>query len=103
VAEETQPTVVIEESAWSLEDAAEFARRIRRYLGASASPVVMHAATSLAERLDYFVEIGGVGTSGSLDLTLNEAKVAVAVLDEWRQSRTRPEAVDVLYRLLAAP
>jgi len=105
VPRETEPaavTIVIEGSEWSLEDAAEFARRIRRYLGASSSQV-MHAATSLAERLDHFVEIGGVGIGGSLDLTLNEAKVASAVLDEWRQSSTRPDAVDTLYRLLAAP
>jgi hypothetical protein len=106
VPRETEPaagTIVIEGSEWSLEDATEFARRIRRYLGASSSQVVMHAATSLAERLDHFVEIGGVGIGGSLDLTLNEAKVASAVLDEWRQSSTRPDAVDTLYRLLAAP
>jgi hypothetical protein len=101
--EPVAPTVAIEGSEWSLEDAMEFARRIRRYPGGSASPVVTHAATSLAERLDHFVEIGGVGIGGSLDLTVNEAKVASAVLDEWRQSGAKPDAPDTLYRLLAAP
>jgi hypothetical protein len=98
VTEGTQHIVVIEGTVWSPIDAAELARRIRHYVGDTHD--LMHAATSLAETVEHHVEQGG---GDPVVLTVDEKKVAYAVLNEWRQFGTIPDAVDELFRLLAAP
>jgi hypothetical protein len=90
--------VVIEGTVWHPIEAAELARHIRRYVGEDHG--LMHAATSLAETIGHQVE---AEHGDPIVLTEDERKVAYAVLNEWRQFRDIPDAVDPLYQLLHAP
>jgi hypothetical protein len=90
--------VVIEGTDWSSVDAAELARHVRQYV-ADDRPE-MRAATRLAETIEERVEAGG---GEAIVLTAEQKHVAYAVLNEWRRFLTIPDAVDSLYRLLAAP
>ena len=96
--EGTHHVVVIEGTDWSAVDAAELARHIRHYIGDDRPE--MRTAKTLAESIEQRVEAGG---GDPIVLSADEKKVAFAVLNEWRQFLTIPDAVNTLYRLLAAP
>jgi hypothetical protein len=95
--EGTHHVVVIEGTDWSSVDAAELARHIRHYVGDDRPE--LRAATSLADEIEERVQAGS-GTP--IVLTVEQKKVAYAVLNEWRQFLTIPDAVNTLYRELAA-
>jgi hypothetical protein len=87
-------TVRIEGVAFEPDDAAEFAERTRRYVG--AMPVALSPGIALAVQIEQRIAEGG----GDVTLTEEEKRAALAVVDEWRQSRAAPDAVRELHRLL---
>jgi hypothetical protein len=98
VTEGTHHDVVIEGTVWHPMEAAEFARHIRRYVGEDRD--MMQTAASLAETIGHQVE---AGHGDPIVLTEMERNVAYAALNEWRQFRDIPDAVETLYQLLHAP
>jgi len=97
VTEGAHHDVVIEGTVWHPIEAAELARHIRRYVGDDHD--LLHAATSLAERIGHQVESGH---GDPIVLSEDERKVVYAVVNEWRQYLDIPDAVDPLYQLLHA-
>jgi hypothetical protein len=105
-------TVRIEGVAFSLDEAAELARRTRQHVGADpearfrdrltggvgTSPAFT-SGTALAVQVEQRVHEGG---GDLLGLTAREREAASAVLDEWLQSREAPDAVRTLYRVLGS-
>jgi hypothetical protein len=89
-------TVRVEGVAFELADAAEFAERARQQ-SAGASRPGLSSWTTLAVQLEQRVADGG----GDVTLTDGEKRATSAVLGEWRQSKERPDGVDVLYLLLS--
>jgi hypothetical protein len=90
-------TVRVEGVEFALDDAREFARRATLYSG-GATRTTPTPGSALVVLLNHRIDEGG----GSVTLTDEEARAAVAVLDEWRQKRERPDAVDALHAVLIA-
>jgi hypothetical protein len=79
-----------------LDDAKEFARRIR--LNSTGETFGgLTPGRALAAQIDQRIYEGG----GEVALTETEAGVAAAVLDEWRLEPNAPESALALYYALA--
>jgi hypothetical protein len=92
----TVATVRIEGIAFELDDAAELARRARRYSTGASLPGLT-PGSALAVQVETRVATGG----GDVTLNDEEKLAAFAVVDEWRQSEAAPAAVRQLYLALA--
>lgn len=82
---------------FTLDDAKEFARRIRLY-STGETFGGLTPGRALAAQIDQRIYEGG----GDVTLTDTEAQAAAAVLDEWRQTSGPPDAVTTLYYALAS-
>jgi hypothetical protein len=81
---------------FTLDDAEEFARRIRLY-STDETFGGLTPGQALAAQIDQRVYEGG----GAVTMTDTEAQAAAAVLDEWRRNSGAPDAVTTLYYALA--
>jgi len=81
---------------FTLDDAKEFARRIRVY-STGETFGGLTPGRALAAQIDQRIYEGG----GEVTLTETEAQAAAAVLDEWRQNSGALEAVTALYYVLS--